>query len=95
MRLKGVFLPKFLRFTATWCGPCRVAGPVIEKVASERGVQIEVIDIDSDPDTADRYNVMAVPTLLAVDDDGVELSRLVGLQLEPTYRDWMQRHLTA
>lgn len=66
------------RFTASWCGPCRVLGPVMESVSREfSNVQFDVIDIDENRDLAMKYNVRSVPTVV-FEKDGVEIDRFVG-----------------
>lgn len=52
-------------FFATWCGPCRMLGPVLEEIASDRSsVKIVKIDIDESASLAKNYGIMSVPTLL-------------------------------
>lgn len=56
-------MTKVIRFTASWCGPCRVYKPIFESVAnSTPGVVFETVDVDADPQTAQAYNVRSVPT---------------------------------
>ncbi len=52
-------------FFATWCGPCKMIGPVLEKFSEERDdVRVVKVDIDSNEDLAREYGVMSVPTLI-------------------------------
>jgi len=52
-------------FWAPWCGPCRVIAPSLEEIASEReDLRIVKLNVDDNPQTAARYNVMSIPTLL-------------------------------
>lgn len=52
-------------FYATWCGPCKSLGPILEDVVSEDSFKkIVKIDIDAEPDLATQYKIMSVPTLL-------------------------------
>lgn len=52
-------------FFATWCGPCKMLGPVVEQAAGEMsGVQFYKVDIDEEMELAQRYQIMSVPTLL-------------------------------
>ena len=53
--------PKVLAFTASWCGPCQRAKPVLVQIQAA-GVDVEVIDIDARPDLAAKYGVTSVPT---------------------------------
>ena len=52
-------------FFATWCGPCKMLGPVVEQAAGEMSdVQFYKVDIDEEMELAQRYQIMSVPTLL-------------------------------
>lgn len=71
-------------FWATWCPPCRMQGPIIEKVADalEKQAVVAKVDVDANPETATTYGVSSIPTLI-VFKDGKEVKRFVGLQQEP------------
>ena len=52
-------------FWATWCGPCRVISPILEQLAAEREeLKVAKVDVDANVQTAARYNIRAMPTLL-------------------------------
>ncbi len=56
-------------FFATWCGPCQMLAPVIEKVAEEdNSLKVVKVDIDNDYDLAVKYKIEVVPTLLLFKD---------------------------
>lgn len=67
-------------FTASWCGPCRAMTPTVHELAEKYAgrVLIGKLDVDENPQTAERFQVMTVPTLLMVK-DGKEVDRIVGL----------------
>ena len=65
-------------FWATWCGPCRMQGPIIDALAAE-GYNVGKLDVDENPDIARRYNVMSIPTLILFK-NGEEVQRFVGVQ---------------
>ncbi len=66
-------------FWAEWCGPCRMLGPVIDKLFEERkDVKIGKVNVDAQQELAQQYNVMTIPTVV-VFSGGKEVSRSVGL----------------
>ena len=66
---------------APWCGPCRVLGPIVDQLAREFAGQVKVakLDIDKNPETAERYNVRSIPTLLFFR-EGKLVESVVGLR---------------
>jgi len=72
---------KFMYFSAPWCGPCRMFGPVMERI-SQSGIPVEKINVDNAPQVAAAYIVKSVPTTILVDDQGKEIIRFVGAKSE-------------
>lgn len=58
--------PAFVDFWAPWCGPCRIIGPIVEEMAAsyEGKAVIAKINVDENPETAQKYKVSSIPTLL-------------------------------
>ena len=76
-------LPVLVDFSATWCGPCQMLAPILDRVADKVAGKALVykVDIDACPDLAVRYQVMAVPTLNLYR-NGEVAKQLMGLQSE-------------
>ena len=67
-----------LDFWAPWCGPCRMVLPVVEEIAEERDdIVVGKVNVDEQPELANKYGVMTIPTLI-VFENGEEQQRSVG-----------------
>ena len=71
-------VPVLIDFYADWCGPCRMVGPIIEEIAEERDdVIVGKINVDNDPELAERFNVFSIPTIVVLK-DGEDVNRIMG-----------------
>lgn len=86
--------PTLVDFYATWCGPCKMQSPIIEKVKESVGDSANVIkiDIDKNEAVARRYNVQSIPTLILFK-NGEPVWRAVGLQQENVLVDKINDYL--
>lgn len=68
-------------FWAPWCGPCKMIAPILDELSDEVGDKAKIvkINVDDNPESAAKYNVMSIPTLL-VFKDGQVVDQLVGVQ---------------
>ncbi|CDA80396.1 thioredoxin [Clostridium sp. CAG:594] len=75
-------------FYATWCGPCKMLGLVLEKFDDENIVPILKLDVDEAKDVAEKYKVFTIPTLI-IFENGKEIKRKVGYQSLDELRKWV------
>jgi thioredoxin 1 len=77
--LAGSDTPVLVDFWAEWCGPCKMIAPTLAEIAAEQRGKLTIgkLNVDDNPDTARRFDVMSIPTLL-VFKDGQQVKRLVG-----------------
>lgn len=70
-----------IKFWATWCGPCKVLNPTIERLDKEfENIKFLSVDIDQVPSLAQKYKIKSLPTLLLIE-DGEEANRIIGVSL--------------
>ena len=81
-------------YTATWCGPCRVVAPLMDKLATEYGDRVSVvkIDIDENRDNAKKYGIRSIPAVL-VFRDGEVLESQFGSKPYETYSNILEAQL--
>ena len=71
-------MKKVIRFTASWCSPCKAMASILEEINTN--IPIEVVDIDAQQDVAIEYGIRGVPTLVKVDNNGNITGRMVGVK---------------
>ena len=61
--------PVIVDFFATWCGPCRMVGPILEEIAEENEhIKVVKVDVDQDPELAMQFGVTSIPLLIVMKD---------------------------
>jgi putative thioredoxin len=88
-------VPVVIDLWASWCGPCRTLGPIIEKVVGETGGKVELVkvDVDANPRISATFQVQSIPAVFAIADRKV-VDSFVGALPEPAVREWVS-HLVA
>ncbi len=74
-------LPVLVDFWASWCGPCKMVAPVLEELAADYGGKVKVlkVNVDENPDTASRYSIMSIPTMILFK-NGEPIQTLIGFR---------------
>ncbi len=79
-------------FWASWCGPCKMLGPIFEEVSNEvEGVKFVKLNVDENPSTASRYRVGSIPTVLAIK-NGRVVDTMVGFKPKAEIKNFVDRN---
>ncbi|MDR0268283.1 thioredoxin [Paenibacillus sp.] len=80
-------------FWAPWCGPCKMIAPILDELANEMGdsVKIAKLNVDENPETASRFGVMSIPTLIFFK-DGQPVDKVVGLNSKENLKNIISKH---
>ena len=76
-------MKKLLYFSAEWCGPCKMVGPVMEELNNE-GYKVQKIDVDNNPELSQQFGIRNIPTVVLTVDD-VDSGRKVGANPKQAY----------
>ncbi|OGO75997.1 MAG: thioredoxin [Chloroflexi bacterium RIFOXYD12_FULL_57_15] len=89
-------LPVIVDFWAPWCGPCKMVGPILDKLAKENAGKFLVakVNTDENPEWASKYGVQGIPTMLFVS-GGKVVHRQVGALPERVLRDTITQFMEA
>ena len=84
-------VPVLVDFWATWCMPCKMLAPVIEEIAAEAdGYKVGKVDVDQEPELAQKYRIMSIPSILVFKDGKVAAST-VGVQPKAALKELLNK----
>ena len=77
----GAGTPVLVDFWASWCGPCRMVAPVVDELARDYAQKLKVVkvNVDESPDTASRYGILSIPTLMLFK-EGAPVETILGFR---------------
>jgi len=86
--------PVVVDFWATWCGPCRMVGPVIDSLADEYEGKMSIckVNVDDMPDIAAEYKIMSIPTVMIMK-KGEIIDKAVGVRTKEEYKNMIEKVL--
>jgi thioredoxin 1 len=86
--------PVLVDFWAEWCGPCKMIAPILDEIAADKGDALRIVklNVDDNVKTAQRFEVMSIPTLILFK-DGKPQARLVGARSKSALLAEIEPHL--
>jgi thioredoxin 1 len=81
-------------FWAPWCGPCKMIAPVLEELDGDMGDKVKIVkvDVDENQETAGKFGIMSIPTLLVLK-DGEVVDKVVGFQPKEALAELLNKHV--
>ncbi len=78
-------------FWATWCGPCKMVGPVLEKICNEGVIQVGKVNVDDEDYLAAQYGIESIPTMM-IFKEGKLVAKTLGYQPEAVLKSFIQKN---
>lgn len=80
-------MPVFVDFWASWCGPCKMVGPIVDELAEEYAGKLKFgkLDVDESSETAGKYSVMSIPTLI-IFKNGQVVKQMLGAHSKESFK---------
>ena len=85
---KGIVL---VDFWASWCGPCKMLGPILDEISEEVSAKVTKINVDDYPNIASEYGIRSIPTMI-IFKDGQKVDQLIGLMQKPALKEKLESY---
>lgn len=88
-------IDKVIDFNATWCGPCKAFAPIFEAVGEEYAgkIKFESVDVDENPELAQKYDVQSIPMVVLLDKDGNVIDSYIGFMDETQFKQLLTKNM--
>ena len=84
-------MKKLLYFSAAWCQPCKMFGPIMDEV-SEESIPVQKVDVDAENELSQKYQIRNVPTVILVNKEGTEVAKFIGVKSKQQVIDFYNEH---
>nr|WP_281834164.1 thioredoxin [Propionigenium maris] len=78
-------------FWASWCGPCKMLGPILDELSQEVSVKIAKVNVDDYPNIAADYGIRSIPTMI-IFKDGEKIDQLIGLMQKGAIKEKLEQY---